>query len=47
MLVRGGIRLLRCNWMIRGWIVDGCGIVRWIGFGGGIDGGGGLCVDRK
>eukprot|EP00985_Skeletonema_marinoi_P030669 scaffold33257_cov80-Skeletonema_marinoi.AAC.1 len=33
--------------MIRGWIVDGCGIVRLIGFGGGIDGGDGWCVDRK
>eukprot|EP00985_Skeletonema_marinoi_P023527 scaffold15741_cov168-Skeletonema_marinoi.AAC.1 len=31
--------------MIRGWIVDGCGIVRLIGFGGGIDGGGGLRVE--
>jgi len=45
-LKRDGIRLWWYNVEIRVWLIDGCDLVRQIGFGGGFGGGDGWYVDR-
>lgn len=46
MLKRDDIRRWKCSFEFRGWLVRGCGVVRVIGFGGGIGGGDDWYVGR-
>lgn len=45
-LKRDDIRRWKCSFEFRGWLVRGCGVVRVIGFGGGIGGGDDWYVGR-